>query len=354
MPLLAVARDNARLPEVSLEFLNGPSEATAWPVRRVMSLIGSAHGCKFRLTDASVSRFHASLLRTSLGLWIVDLLGQDGISVNDVPRRFSHLAEGDRLRIGRYLIRVTYKAGSRAIGNDSARPAQFTQPAQTPRREGAGNGLMLPDRITGAPAFATGSDTARMPEFPLAMRGPALPTNGDAPATLGGLSVSLTPPDLNESTLVPLVNQFGLMQQQMFDQFQQAMAMMVQMFGTMHRDQMAVIREELDRLNELTEEFHALRAELAGRTPDKSTMASGAPESRSTDFESAGAKDPKRRAPSSASFTLPAANGAGPDQERAGASSATRAMKATDPLARVDSTFGHGFRLEPAAGPAND
>ena len=41
--------------------------------------------------------------------------------------------------------------------------------------------------------------------------------------------------------LVPLVNQFGLMQQQMFDQFQQAMAMMVQMFGTMHRDQMEVI-----------------------------------------------------------------------------------------------------------------
>jgi hypothetical protein len=66
--------------------------------------------------------------------------------------------------------------------------------------------------------------------------------------------------------LVPLVNQFGLMQQQMFDQFQQAMAMMVQMFGTMHRDQMEVIRAELDRLNELTEEFHALKSELANRS----------------------------------------------------------------------------------------
>ena len=66
-------------------------------------------------------------------------------------------------------------------------------------------------------------------------------------------------PDLTESMLVPLVNQFGLMQQQMFDQFQQAMAMMVQMFGTMHRDQMEVIRAELDRLHELTEEFHALK-----------------------------------------------------------------------------------------------
>ena len=56
------------------------------------------------------------------------------------------------------------------------------------------------------------------------------------------------------------------MQQQMFDQFQQAMAMMVQMFGTMHRDQMEVIRAELDRLHDLTEEFHALKSELAQRT----------------------------------------------------------------------------------------
>ena len=83
--------------------------------------------------------------------------------------------------------------------------------------------------------------------------------------------------ELPESVLVPLVNQFGLMQQQMFDQFQQAMAMMVQMFGTMHRDQMAVIREELDRLHDITDEFHALKTELATRTHDQSTTPSSGP-----------------------------------------------------------------------------
>ncbi len=80
------------------------------------------------------------------------------------------------------------------------------------------------------------------------------------------IPVEFTQSGLTESVLVPLVNQFGLMQQQMFDQFQQAMAMMVQMFGTMHRDQMEVIRAELDRLHELTDEIHALKDELAKRT----------------------------------------------------------------------------------------
>jgi hypothetical protein len=85
--------------------------------------------------------------------------------------------------------------------------------------------------------------------------------------------------------LIPLVNQFGLMQQQMFDQFQQAMAMMVQMFGRMHHDQMDMIRAELDQLRELTEEFHALKKELANRTGSETAAGdlAGAPaESSST------------------------------------------------------------------------
>ena len=85
--------------------------------------------------------------------------------------------------------------------------------------------------------------------------------------------------------LVPLVNQFGLMQQQMFDQFQQAMAMMVQMFGTMHRDQMEVIRAELDQLRELTEEFHALKNELAKRTQDQTGAISREPELNLAGFD---------------------------------------------------------------------
>ena len=68
--------------------------------------------------------------------------------------------------------------------------------------------------------------------------------------------------EITESLLVPLMNQFGQMQQQMLDQFQQAITMIVQMFGTLHRDQMVTIREELDQLRDLTREFHAIKLEL--------------------------------------------------------------------------------------------
>ena len=73
---------------------------------------------------------------------------------------------------------------------------------------------------------------------------------------------------------MPLVSQFSLMQQQMFDQFQQAMGMLVEMFGTMHREQMAVIREELDRLHQLSRELQELKVELA-KPSRQSALASG-------------------------------------------------------------------------------
>jgi hypothetical protein len=53
------------------------------------------------------------------------------------------------------------------------------------------------------------------------------------------------------------------MQQQMFDQFQQAMLMMFQMFGKLQREQLGVIRDEMERLRELSREVLALQTELA-------------------------------------------------------------------------------------------
>ena len=115
-PFVARPSTHATQSEVALEFLNGPSQSMLKPVHRVLSLIGSASGCKFRLTDSSVSRFHGSLLQTSAGLWIVDLLGQKGITVNDVPVRCSRLVDGDVVRIGRYQIRIRCRLRAQESG----------------------------------------------------------------------------------------------------------------------------------------------------------------------------------------------------------------------------------------------
>ena len=126
------------LPEVSLEFLNGPSEATTWPMNRMMSLIGSAKGCKFRLTDPSVSAFHASLLRTPSGLWVVDLRGDRSISIDAEPVRFAPLADGDVLGIGRYRMKVRCRE-SRAAAAEFDRPGSVGLPAHWSRGDlGAG------------------------------------------------------------------------------------------------------------------------------------------------------------------------------------------------------------------------
>jgi pSer/pThr/pTyr-binding forkhead associated (FHA) protein len=233
-----------------------------------MSFIGSATGCKFRLTDASVSRFHASFLRTSAGVWIVDLLGQGGIAVNDVAVRFSHLEDGDLLKIGRYQIRVRCWIGHQNSGNRLPDRAGVKTFGQSRRRDRISNGLKSANLPGAAIPFVAGNEPANSAQLPPAI----LALSHATPEVMMPLeattfpSFKLAPSESAESILVPLVNHFGHIQQQMFDQFQQAMAMMLQMFGTMHREQMEVIRVELDRLRDLTEEFHLLKDELAKRT----------------------------------------------------------------------------------------
>jgi pSer/pThr/pTyr-binding forkhead associated (FHA) protein len=281
-PLVARPSAHATQSEVALEFLNGPSQLMLKPAHRILSLIGSASGCKFRLTDSSVSRFHGSLLQTPAGLWIVDLLGQKGITVNDVPVRCSRLVDGDIVRIGRYQIRIRCRPrvqesakGLLDLGHVAFVPKAARQ-SRTP--------LSL-NSFGWSPITTPVSSEAAVngQELPaLSIETSPISSNVDLVPSHSMLLGSSRQSEPTESLLVPLVNQFGMMQQQMFDQFQQAMAMMVKMFGTMHRDQMEVIRAELDRLHELTDEFHALKNEFAERTREKPQL-----KPRESEFSSA-------------------------------------------------------------------
>ena len=84
-----------------------------------------------------------------------------------------------------------------------------------------------------------------------------------------------------EALLMPLVSQFSEMQQQMFEQFQQTLLMMAQMFGNLQREQMTLIRQELEQIQELTRQLHTLQSEGAARAamPLPATPQAGAPSS---------------------------------------------------------------------------
>lgn len=182
--------------EASLEFLDSAAEQRSWRVSRSLVLVGRSPACKVRLGSAG---FHCGLVRTPMGLWVVDLLGRAGTLVNGRPRRASKLNDGDLLRIVDQEIRVR-------LGPADALPA-------------------------------------RRPATILTM--PAAPTPAVDP--------------------VALLREFGLMQQQMADQFQQALLMMFQMFSGMHQEQMGLIREEMARLHQLSQEQVTLQARLADR-----------------------------------------------------------------------------------------
>ena len=72
---------------------------------REVSLIGRGEGAAVHLTDASVSRHHASIRHEHSSFWIVDLGSANGTFVNGIavtqPRALRH---GDRLQLGNAVL----------------------------------------------------------------------------------------------------------------------------------------------------------------------------------------------------------------------------------------------------------
>jgi len=247
-PLLAVRPEHDVLPTLTLEFphgtTNGVADApTTWRLDRPLTYIGQSQLCKIRLRSPSVSRFHCSLLRTPHGVWVIDLLGREGVKVNGAAFRSALLCDGDRLQVGDFEIRVHVES-RRASAIPVAVPtngAVLTPPV--PVVQAAVANLAL--ATTAKPARLAPLPWPTLPPPQL----PALPTAG---AT-----------DSAQALLMAFANQFAQMQQQMFDQFQQTTVMMLQMFSSLQRDQFELIRQELDELRGLNREIHSLQLELA-------------------------------------------------------------------------------------------
>jgi pSer/pThr/pTyr-binding forkhead associated (FHA) protein len=208
-----------------------------WRMDRHLALIGRSPACKIRIVEPDVSKFHCSLVLTPHGVWVIDLLGQKGILVNDEAVRCARIEDGDELRIGRHVIRARYDSPPLPLPQLKAPNAPTSQ------------GVLAKVEPTYFAQFARPSDA-----FPARI----MPSDGQDLSTVLGTPGGTIDPSVNL-----LVHQFGMMQQQMFDQFHQTMVMMFEGFAALHREQASSLREEFDQVRKLSEEIDALRRETA-------------------------------------------------------------------------------------------
>ena len=188
--------------DLSLEFYGPDPVPGAWQVSRTLVLIGRSSCCRVQLPGPSVASIHAALIRTVDGAWLVDLLGPQGIEVAGRRQRFALVPDGP-VRIGPHLIGV------------------------------------------------------RLGRLPVASEAIGLPAvHADHP--------SLDHRTLSELNFLPILEEFGKVQDRMPDQFQQALTMMLRLFSGMHQEQMALIRREFAQMNDLTEQHKTLEARVVG------------------------------------------------------------------------------------------
>ena len=213
-----------------------------WRMDRHLALVGRSPACKIRMVEPDVSKFHCSLVLTTYGVWVVDLLGQHGVFVNDEPTRCILLADGDELRIGRHVLRPRY--------DTPPQPLPLVDQEVLNRSTNLGTmPTVIPQSSSQPPSVASNLATRMMPPMPLVSQDLL---------TFLEKSGGVVDPSVNL-----LVHQFGMMQQHMLDQFHQTMLMMFEGFAALHREQAGTIREEFEHVRKLSVEIEALRAETA-------------------------------------------------------------------------------------------
>jgi hypothetical protein len=226
------------LPVVVLEVRGAFGKPRPFEVDRVLTLVGGSERCHLRVSDPDGSRFVAALVRTRSGIWAVDLLSTQGLVVNGAACRVARLEDGDLLGVGPQSIRVTYKVMPATVAQLSGLPDEGPTdlpdlPAQSPRA--------LPP-LPAHRALPPSRTAPRQP-YPLG-RGP-----GHDPRGLSALD-----PDEFSDLFPP--SSMG-----------DAMSMLVGLLRDLHRDQIAMVREELSAIRRLNEKVEALQSQITQPAP---------------------------------------------------------------------------------------
>jgi pSer/pThr/pTyr-binding forkhead associated (FHA) protein len=228
-PTSARYRGPEPLPETFLE-IRRPGESVARsPMNRAVVLVGGSDRCQLRLKSEGASRFVCALVRTPSGVWAVDLLSTKGYLVNGVRGQTDAMGDGDAISVGEERVRVLYGRGGRS---------------------GPAGAALESTGLAGAPA-KLGCAVAG----PVALRPVATPIVG------GAVRDDLRP--VLEHAMTELGG--GVAPSSAFGQ---ALMMMVQLLGEVHRDHLSMVRDELAQLRRLGAEIDELRVSLeSGKKP---------------------------------------------------------------------------------------
>jgi pSer/pThr/pTyr-binding forkhead associated (FHA) protein len=261
-----------------------------WPVEGQFAMVGSADECQLVLTDESVSRFHAVLVPTQVGLWVVDLLAREGVYVNGERVRWAWLAGGDTLRIGRFTFILRYETAPNQMTRDDIPLEAGASIAERPGTE-----LAVP---TGPASNGRNIQIARHgDQSRIVLKAASSPPTFEADTLARSDGTGWEP-----STPFPL-NPMAMWQQQMqlMESFHNDMILMVQMFVAMHREHLASVRHELDMVQELTGELSNLQAKLAKPSDSADVDATGGTGRRTQEHRPVQGPDHEKRDRKSAS-----------------------------------------------------
>ena len=298
-----------RPPRVVLKVLHPTprsGQQLLWPLRNCLSLIGRGRNCNIRVEHDSVSTAHCSVVLSSRGVWIVDLLSEAGTLINGQRVRFARLRSGNEVQIGDVLFRIMIDPEARA--------------RRTPRRdERQTSGVLAKAQAeVRAPVFRSGAEHPEalpvdLPRFePAAMRAAAFGSEGavSQPAAQ----------HFSEEFVLSLMNQFAAMQMQQ-------MNMMSEIFADMQQQYRDFIREDLSRVRELTAELQKLQAALLERN-----LSSAMPHAEAAPAERAasGAEAPATNGSATHKLQRPAAANGSKSGKRGGKTAGSRRRK--DPL----------------------
>jgi pSer/pThr/pTyr-binding forkhead associated (FHA) protein len=270
-PLATSSFVPAVLPAVYLEFLDDGHVRAVWRMNRRLALVGGRPDCKVRLRDPTISGFHASLVCTPAGLWVVDLFGRGGVAVNGKAVRFARLDGGDRLQIGDCAIRIVGEARSTEPPPAADVRAPLTQV------DGSTPTVLLSNADAAPPPEPSGPAAGRLSPSAMSLPAPATALAILEQAFPTATGQALDGPVHSQALVLGLVNQFSQMQQQMFDQFQQTVMSLVCMFRELQAEQADQVRQELDELSRLTHELTELQAEAAERAKPPEPVAPAPP-----------------------------------------------------------------------------